>query len=116
MPINREKLETKVAAVLAKDAAAIHAAATYIPTLGTSYTAAELQAWLDKVSAFLSDWRDFTDTQIASAEQAIYNQLSNTGKKTADKIRNGLDYTLDGASINDYEKLRGIILFKFLNE
>lgn len=115
MPVDQNKLNTKLAAIIAKDAIAIAAAGVRIPFLAKDYTAAQLQTWLDKATTVLNNGKTFTDTQINNAITNLYNSLSSADKAIADKILAGTPYELGGASsANAYDSLRAIVLYKFI--
>lgn len=112
MPVDQAKLQTKLTAILSKDLQAITAAHIFIPTLGTNYSQASLQAWIDKRTDVLNNSKTFTDAQISSAITTLRNQCSTAGKVTADKILAGEPYTL--VIDADYERLVLIVLYKFV--
>lgn len=116
MPINYDRLNTKLNAVLAKDTADITARKVNIPFLGDTYTEAQLKAWLKKVTDVLENVRDgaYTDQQIQTFMTNVYNSLSASDKLIADKIMAGESWNDTPSDADNYDKLRAIMLYKFV--
>lgn len=111
-----DKLNEKLNSILNKNVAELTAQHGYIPTLGTDYTQAQLQAWLDKRSNLLNTVKinNYSDAQIANFIQNIRNTLSAADRLTADGI---IDDTIHGFKASDeanYEKLALILFYHFV--
>ena len=117
MPVNQQKLNTKLNAIRAKDAAAIAAAGITIPFLNSGYTSTQLQAWIDKRITRLEEVATKTDAEILAIRNNLYNGLNTAGKEIADKIIAGENFTIPGnTSSANYDRLIGIILITFVLE
>lgn len=115
MPLNLEKLNTKLAALQAKDVAAITAEQVDIPFLNKPYTEAQLQAWIDKRITNLQNCMDKTEAEVIDLRGNFYQSLNASGKAIADKIIAGEPYTLpENLTGSNYDRLIGIILITFV--
>ena len=110
-------LNRKLQAIRDKDVAQITADHVYIPFLGSSYSEAQLQAWLDKRITQLEDIKakNYTDQQIATRLNTVYNSLSASDKLISDKILADEPYELNPSNADNYDKLIAIILYKFVD-
>ena len=116
MPVNLERLNTKLGALQAKDAAAIVAAQINIPFLNLPYTLAQFQAWLNKRINQLQDAAVKSEAQILTIRTNLYNGLKNAeAEACADKIiaRQSFEFPANLSSAN-YDRLVGIILLTFV--
>src|ERR1700726_3316584 len=113
--INIARLNTKLNAILGKNLDDLVANNVRLPVIGTNYTKATAQAWIDKRANLLSQAKNLTDVQITAAMTAIYNSLSANDKLLADAILDPKPHNL--VSLNtaeDYEKLALIILYNYI--
>lgn len=117
MPINQQRLITKLQAILDKDVDKIMAEKVYLPFVGNNYTRQGLIDWLAARSDLLEQAKTATDQQIQTRITNYYQSLDASDKVIADKIINGEEYNLDQASSRlAYEKLVAIVLTKFVME
>jgi hypothetical protein len=115
MALNLANLETKLAAIRAKDVDAICKAHSYIPGLARDYTEDDLRKWLQARIDVLEGARTMTaKSQTDAAVSAVTSKLSVADKAIADKIAAGAEYTLDEKC--DYESLVKVMLYKFVTE
>jgi hypothetical protein len=115
MPANINNINTKLAALAAKDLPALVDAQVHIPFLAEPYTLAQLQAWVAKRSNQLQSAKTATDAQLLAAKNTAYNGLNATGKAIADQILAGQFYTLPAnLTAANYDKLIAIILYVFI--
>jgi nickel-dependent lactate racemase len=116
MPINYDKLNRKLNAINSKNVSEIVAKKVNIPFLGTDYTEQQLTNWLNKVAAVLENVRDgaYTDQQIQTFMTNVYNSLSASDKLIADKILANEPYELNASDADNYDKLRAIIIYRWL--
>lgn len=115
MPINQNNIDRLLAALAAKDIPALVAQQVNIPFLSQPYTAAQLQAWLDKRISRLSTVRDATEAQAVGLRTTLYNGLNAAGQAVADKIIAGEPYTFPAnLSSANYDRLIGIKLITFV--
>src|SRR5690349_14398608 len=106
MPINQQRLTTKLQAILSKDVAAITNQKVNIPFLSADYDLAALQGWLDKRTSLLNNARTFTDAQLTSAVNNAYQSLGSIDKAIADQILSNQRVSLDNAtSSSAYDSL-----------
>ena len=114
MAINLTKLNTKLDAILSKNLDDIVARQVKLPFMSDGYTKVDLQAWLDKRTSLLNQTKTFTDIQVTNAMNSLYNSLSTNDKALADKILAGTIDVFNPSSADAYDKLVGIILYKFV--
>jgi len=114
MPINITRINQKIAAIQAKDVAAITASKTYIPELGYNYTEEQLQAWLDARVQIL-EWAKTRTTSIVGGELvAIRNALGDSDRIIANALINReLNINLNEATPEGYFSLIKIALLIF---
>lgn len=113
MPIYQEKLDTKLGAMLDKNTTQMAADHVYLPFLGSDYTAAQADTWINKRVSTLQDidTNNYTDVQIENMKSIIYNQLSIENKVVADQIIGGNSFSLNGIlDEGDYDRLIALIL------
>ena len=118
MPINLNTLNIKLKAMTDKNLDDIVANKVDIPSMGKTYTKAQLRAWLQKRINLLEGVRagNYTDTQIAKFIDNVYKTLSSKDKLVADKvIANGSSWNPDNIP-DDNEKLVLIRLYKFVTK
>ena len=89
MPINRAALRRKLGAIERKDVPAMVAAHVRVPGLGTDYTEAELQAFLNRIAAIVRRMLDATEAQIDNAKDRLLERLNAQDLARAQRILDG---------------------------
>lgn len=117
MPINLDKLNTKLAALAAKDLPSLVEQQVDIPFLAKPYTLAQLQTWIAKRTNQLNSAKTMTDAKVLAVRTTLYNGLNAAGKAIADKIIAG-EFAVIPSNIStaNYDRLTAIRLLVFVSE
>jgi len=112
--INQERTQQKIDAINAKDVEEIVAKNIYIPTLGHTNTVSQVQNWLDKRVGFLENALVFTEQQITTFMDNMYDSLTGEEQTLADQILAGDE--VEFSDEETWENLVPFIIFKFISD
>ena len=88
MPVNITRINQKIAALQAKDVAAIMVSKPFISELGNGYTEEQLQAWLDSKVRIL-EWAKIRNAiEVTREILAIRDFLKDSDRTLADRLIN----------------------------
>lgn len=117
MPVNQERLNTKLTALQNKDVAELVSGQITIPFLSKPYNSQNFQTWLNKRITRLQEVANKTDAEILAIRNTLYNGLNNAAKDVADKIIAKERFTFpSNLSSATYDRLIGIHLITFVLE
>ncbi len=118
MPIYLSKLQTKLDAIINKNLDIIMANNPSLPFIGTGYTRATLQAWLDKRSSLLTQIKTAmpNNTKITQAKNAILNSMTVADRLKANKFLANDEtwHDTSWSGVDGYEKFSLLVLYKLV--